>query len=101
MPDQWIMLREVADGQANLIGVTEPTDLTPRQMADNWVLTRTEIVETVRLHFAKVTAVTTVDANPDIVRRATTAVIPPEEAFRPEDTPIIDMPDFPPPEPTP
>lgn len=92
---QFLILREVQDGAARLIGITTDTTMTPRQIADQWVTTRDEIMDPIRLHFADVGDVKTVQVNPEVVRRATTILIPPEEAF--VEPPIVEIPSEPPP----
>lgn len=93
---QYLIIREVAEGAARLVGITEETTLTPRQIADAWAVQR-ELTEQARLHMADITAVTTVEVAPRISRNMETRRVPPEEAFEPDRTPIIDLPDAPPP----
>jgi hypothetical protein len=94
---QFLIIREVADGAARLIGITEDTTLTPKQVADQWLSTRAEITEKVRLYFADVADVTIVDADPQLIRRVTTTKVDPATVFTTAQ--IIDLPDQPAPAP--
>jgi hypothetical protein len=87
---QWMILREVAQGDGRLLGITTDTNKTPEEITDFWVERRGDFDGTVRLHFCDVSAVVTVDAEPVVQRSAATTVIPPDQAF--PDPTLINVP---------
>jgi methylaspartate ammonia-lyase len=90
---QFLIIREVAPGDARLMGITEDTTLTSRQVADQWVETRDDMNEPVRLHLCDITKVDTIDVTPRIVRATDTVKVDPAVAFA--DAPEIDLPPAP------
>lgn len=85
---QYLVMRQQQEGVAHLLGITEDTALTERQVADQWATER-NLDDTLRLHFVDVTKIKTIDVTPVVTRKANTVVVPPDQAF--VDPPIIDV----------